>query len=172
MIKRLNRPRSFGPTTKLSSFLRTFSLSPLLCLMIIYPTKRHWNWNALTLIFHFKSLQCEKLLQHFFWTAWLALYWQHSPVSPPLAAQTLWNGSSLSGECELWTIIYKVKTEWVPPGSLTGHLTTTLLLSWLLLVDTSASQCPWVRFWGPKIAASPCTHLGPAQVMEVIIIDV
>ena len=109
MIKRLNRPRSFGPTTKLSSFLRTFSLSPLLCLMIIYPTKRHWNWNALTLIFHFKSLQCEKLLQHFFWTAWLALYWQHSPVSPPLAAQTLWNGSSLSGECELWTIIIKLR---------------------------------------------------------------
>ena len=33
------------------------------------------------------------------------------------------------------------------------------------------SQRPWVRFWGPKIAAASCTHLGPAQVMEVIIID-
>ena len=34
------------------------------------------------------------------------------------------------------------------------------------------SQRPWVRFWGPKIAAASCTHLGPVQVMEVIIIDV
>ena len=34
------------------------------------------------------------------------------------------------------------------------------------------SQRPWVRFWGPKNVAASCTHLGPAQVMEVIIIDV
>ena len=37
---------------------------------------------------------------------------------------------------------------------------------------TKTTQRPWVRFWGPKIAAASCTHLGPAQVMEVIIIDV
>ena len=35
-----------------------------------------------------------------------------------------------------------------------------------------STQRPWVRFWGPKNVASSCTHLGPAQVMEVIIIDV
>ena len=34
------------------------------------------------------------------------------------------------------------------------------------------SQPLWVRFWDPKKAPSSCTHLGPAQVMEVIIIDV
>ena len=34
------------------------------------------------------------------------------------------------------------------------------------------TQRPWVRFWGPKNVAASCTHLGPAQVMEVIIIDV
>ena len=55
-----------------------------------------------------------------------------SLVSPPLAAQTLWNGSSLSGECELWTIIYKVKTQWVPPGSRTGQLTTIPPFSFLV----------------------------------------
>ena len=33
-------------------------------------------------------------------------------------------------------------------------------------------QRPWVRFWGAKIAAGSCTHLGPPQVMEVIIIDI
>ena len=34
------------------------------------------------------------------------------------------------------------------------------------------SQRPWVRFWGAKNVPSSCTHLGPAQVMEVIIIDI
>ena len=36
----------------------------------------------------------------------------------------------------------------------------------------NVTQRPWVRFWGPKNVAASCTHLGPAQVMEVIIIDV
>ena len=39
-------------------------------------------------------------------------------------------------------------------------------------VRSSPTQRPWVRFWGAKIAAGSCTHLGPAQVMEVIIIDI
>ena len=39
-------------------------------------------------------------------------------------------------------------------------------------VDDYRTQRPWVRFWGPKNEAASCTHLGPAQVMEVIIIDV
>ena len=34
------------------------------------------------------------------------------------------------------------------------------------------SQRPWVRFWGPEIAASSCTHLGAAYVMKVITIDI
>ena len=34
------------------------------------------------------------------------------------------------------------------------------------------TQRPWVRFWGAEIAAGSCTHLGPAQVGEVIIIDI
>ena len=34
------------------------------------------------------------------------------------------------------------------------------------------SQRLLVRFSGPKKAPSSCTYLGPAQVMEVIIIDV
>ena len=34
------------------------------------------------------------------------------------------------------------------------------------------SQRLWVRFSGPKNVPSCCTHLGPAQVMKVIIIDV
>ena len=34
------------------------------------------------------------------------------------------------------------------------------------------SQPLWVRFWDPKNVPSSCTYLGPAQVMEVIIIDV
>ena len=33
----------------------------------------------------------------------------------------------------------------------------------------SSTLCPWVRFWGAEIVASSCTHLGPAQEMEVII---
>ena len=37
--------------------------------------------------------------------------------------------------------------------------------------DYSSTQRPWERFWGPKNVAASCTHLGPAQVMEVIIID-
>ena len=41
--------------------------------------------------------------------------------------------------------------------------------NWLLYCK---SQPLWVRFWDPKKAPSSCTHLGPAQVMEVIIIDV
>ena len=40
------------------------------------------------------------------------------------------------------------------------------------IINCHCSQRPWVRFWGPKIAAASCTHLGPAQVMEVIIIKV
>ena len=39
----------------------------------------------------------------------------------------------------------------------------------MILNDT---QPLWVRFSGPKKAPSSCTYLGPAQVMEVIIIDV
>ena len=34
------------------------------------------------------------------------------------------------------------------------------------------AQPLWVGFSGPKNVPSSCTHLGPAQVMEVIIIDV
>ena len=41
-----------------------------------------------------------------------------------------------------------------------------------LVSENYIAQRPWVRFWGPKNVASSCTHLGPAQVMEVIIIDV
>ena len=35
-----------------------------------------------------------------------------------------------------------------------------------------SAQLPWVRFWGPKIVVSSCTHLRLAQVIEVIIIDI
>ena len=38
--------------------------------------------------------------------------------------------------------------------------------------DINNSQRPWVQFWGAKNVPSSCTQLGPAQVMEVIIIDV
>ena len=38
--------------------------------------------------------------------------------------------------------------------------------------DNFTPQPLWVRFSGPKNVPSSCTHLGPAQVMEVIIIDV
>ena len=53
----------------------------------------------------------------------------------------------------------------------------TRAFSWLNAATTAFTvdirpQRPWVRFWEPKIAAASCTHLGPAQVMEVIIIDV
>ena len=41
----------------------------------------------------------------------------------------------------------------------------------LFLVE-STSQPLWVWFWDPENVPSSCTHLGPAQVMEVIIIDV
>ena len=34
------------------------------------------------------------------------------------------------------------------------------------------TQCPLMRFWGAKIVPCSCTHLGPVQVMEVIIIDI
>ena len=39
-------------------------------------------------------------------------------------------------------------------------------------VSRHTSHRPWVRFWGAKIVAGSCTQLGPAQVMEVIIIDI
>ena len=46
--------------------------------------------------------------------------------------------------------------------------------NWISSSDTTKyrAQPLWVRFWDPKKAPSSCTHLGPAQVMEVIIIDV
>ena len=43
------------------------------------------------------------------------------------------------------------------------------LKHWTNPYDT---QRLWMRFWGAKIVASFCTHLGPAQVMEVIIIGI
>ena len=54
------------------------------------------------------------------------------------------------------------------------HFPRDVRIPQFLLQTTQScnSQRPWVWFWGPKIAAASCTHLGPAQVMEIIIIDV
>ena len=38
--------------------------------------------------------------------------------------------------------------------------------------STTKSLRLWVGFSGRKNVPSSCTHLGPAQVMEVIIVDV
>ena len=49
---------------------------------------------------------------------------------------------------------------------------SVLIIIYYVNYNRNNTQRPWVRFWGPKNVAASCTHLGPAQVMEVIIIDV
>ena len=70
--------------------------------------------------------------------------------------------------------------KWLEPHALSEYYPNT---SFYWVVDlTLAENAPflvknraqrlWVRFSGPKNVPSSCTYLGPAQVMEVIIIDI
>ena len=81
-------------------------------------------------------------------------YREKSPLSPHAGGQHSWQW--IMGVSWYRTI-----------ASVITHTITCCMIN--LYTD---SQRPWMRFWGPKIAAASCTHLGPAYVMKVIIIDV
>ena len=75
--------------------------------------------------------------------------------------------------CKLNIFVYNMypKNEQLDPSICENLLSPTLHCIAQLTMHC-ATQRHWVRFWGAKNVPSSCTQLGPAQVMEVIIIDV
>ena len=155
----------------------------------------HWSWWFLCLsLFQIERKEClsgialVRLLLLCIMTIMYITFnfewWQQHPMYAGILLNSILSVLSFNN-FDFFVMFWKVKKEeehkrWHQP-TFWKQLTYNFLIIMINLVWVSyiksavteiSSQRLWVRFSGPKNVPSCCTHLGPTQVMEVIIIDV